>query len=165
MSLWQSLGFLDAAFSSFQFSSNDLIMVMRFCSWQQHLLSSGMKVRKWDDIMLLGPSLCALCIGNEEYSDKKLTNCARDAQRVVDEVRKLPEDLKAEAEVRMNVKDKIGMEKALRDFLAKYAGRLPRTLLFYFSGHGIQTGDTLFLLPTSAGGEGAQGAQRAMPLP
>ena len=110
-----------------------------------------MKVRKWDEIMPLGPTLCALCIGNDEYSaDKnfsKLPNCVQDAERVADEVRKLPE---AAADVHRNVKDKAGMEKALKDFLAKHAGRPPRILIFYFSGHGIQTGDTLFLLPTSA---------------
>ena len=110
------------------------------------------KLRKWE-VLPQGPSLCALCIGNNEYSGEtfpKLPNCVQDAQRVKEEVEKLPEDLKAVAEMRRNVKDKAGMEKALSDFLSKHAGSPLRTLLFYVSGHGFQTGDTLFLLPTSA---------------
>ena len=56
----------------------------------------------------------------------------------------------AEAQVHVNLADKKAMQAALDDFLGKVSDRPPRMLLLYVSGHGVQTGEQLYLVPTGA---------------
>jgi len=103
-------------------------------------------LRKWDDIMPQGPMLRALCLGNEAYttsSFEKLPNCVNDAASVNEMVNTVPA---CEAEFKINLADKKAMKTALVDFLGRASARPPRVLLFYFSGHGVQTGDQLGVL-------------------
>ena len=107
-------------------------------------------LKRWDAIMPVGPMMRALCLGNEAYCGKqfdKLPNCVNDASSVRDMVNKVPS---CKAEFKTNLADKKAMETALADFLCKASTHPPRVLLFYFSGHGVQTGDELYLVPTGA---------------
>ena len=110
------------------------------------------KWQKWEETLPHGPSLCALCIGNDDYESSTfgaLRLCARDAKAVAAQVRNKLEDAGAWAEVKCNIKDKADMEGELKDFLKKIH-RPPRMVLVYFSGHGVQEGDEIFLVPTHA---------------
>ena len=57
------------------------------------------------------------------------------------------QDEGAWAKVKCNIKDKAAMELELKDFLRQIR-RPPRMVLVYFSGHGVQEGDEIFLVPT-----------------
>ena len=68
---------------------------------------------------------------------------------MADQVRKKLGASGAWAKEVCNVQDKAAMERALKDFLTKIH-RPPRMVLVYFSGHGVQEGDEIFLVPTHA---------------
>jgi uncharacterized caspase-like protein len=96
--------------------------------------------------------LCALCLGNDKYDlpgspFAALDSCSNDAKTVATKVR----NLGASATHLSNLRNKASMEKALKDFLnpAKIC-RPPRFVLVYFSGHGVQEGEKIFLVPTGA---------------
>ena len=94
--------------------------------------------------------LRALCFGNATYSSAQfgeLPNCVQDANSVKKAVDEMPG---AEAQVHINLADKRAMQAALDDFLGKASARPPRMLMFYVSGHGVQTGEQLYLVPTGA---------------
>ena len=109
-----------------------------------------MKPRRWEEVDPPGPMLRALCIGNDKYGRGRfepLPSCGNDAERVAQAVRSVPN---AEATCRMNLCDKPAMKKALIEFLDQQSNRPPRVLILYCSGHGVQAGDKLYFLPTSA---------------
>ncbi len=104
----------------------------------------------WEAVSPRGPMLLALCFGNAKYSSaqfEELPNCVQDANSVKKAVDEMPG---AEAQVHINLADKKAMQAALEDFLGKAKDRPPRMLLFYVSGHGVQTGEQLYLVPTGA---------------
>jgi hypothetical protein len=68
---------------------------------------------------------------------------------VAAQVRHKLQDAGAWAKVKCNIKDKAAMELELKDFLRQIR-RPPRMVLVYFSGHGVQEGDEIFLVPTHA---------------
>ena len=106
--------------------------------------------RQWQEVSPRGPTLRALCFGNENYSStqfSKLPSAVQDAESVKKAVEEMPDGI---AQVHMNLADKQAMEGALADFLGKAFERPPRMLLFYVSGHGVQTGEQLYLVPTGA---------------
>jgi uncharacterized caspase-like protein len=106
--------------------------------------------RPWQEVSPRGPMLRALCFGNENYSSaqfSKQPSAVQDAQSVKKAGDEMPDGI---AQVHMNLADKQAMEGALADFLGKACERPPRMLLFYVSGHGVQTGDQLYLVPTGA---------------
>ena len=108
------------------------------------------KWQKWEETLPHGPPLCALCIGNDDYVSSTfgaLSSCARDAKAVAAQVRHKLQDEGAWAKVKCNIKDKAAMELELKDFLRQIR-RPPRMVLVYFSGHGVQEGDEIFLVPT-----------------
>ena len=110
------------------------------------------KTKQWDDLKTRGPQLRALCIGNN-YNTKDnavfgaLKNCTKDAEAVAQKVR----DLFGQEAVTLkrNIKHRAQLEKELRDFLLKI-DRPPRMVIIYFSGHGVQEGDQIFLVPNDA---------------
>jgi uncharacterized caspase-like protein len=111
------------------------------------------KEQTWNDTLPHGPLLCALCMGNDKYVAPgqpfdQLNACGNDAKTVAKKVRDLGED-RAHATLLSNLKDKAAMEKALKVFLSQIR-QPPRTVLVYFSGHGLQEGDQIFLVPTGA---------------
>ena len=100
--------------------------------------------------------LRGLCFGNAKYSSAQfgeLPNCVQDANSVKKAVDEMPG---AEAQVHINLADKKAMQAALGDFLVKASDRPPRMLLLYVSGHGVQTGEQLYLVPTGASPGNAQ---------
>ena len=106
--------------------------------------------RLWEAVSPRGPMLRALCFGNAKYSSAQfgeLPNCVQDAISVKKAVDEMPG---AEAQVHVNLADKKAMQAALDDFLGKASDRPPRMLLLYVSGHGVQTGEQLYLVPTGA---------------
>ena len=106
--------------------------------------------QKWDDTLPHGPPLCALCIGNDGYvSFEALSSCVKDAKAMAAQVRKKLGASGAWATEVCNVQDKAAMERALKDFLGQIH-RPPRVVLVYFSGHGMQERDEIFLVPTNA---------------
>jgi uncharacterized caspase-like protein len=106
--------------------------------------------QKWDDTLPHGPPLCALCIGNDGYvSFEALSSGVKDAKAMAAQVRKKLGASEARATEVFNVQDKAAMERALKDFLGQIH-RPPRVVLVYFSGHGMQEGDEIFLVPTNA---------------
>ena len=108
--------------------------------------------QKWEETLPHGPPLCALCMGNDDYVSSTfgaLSLCARDAKAVSAEVHNKLQAAGAWAKVKCNIKDKAAMELELKDFLRQIR-RPPRMVLVYFSGHGVQEGDEIFLVPTLA---------------
>jgi len=102
----------------------------------------------WAETLPPGPPLCALCIGNDKYGTKfgPLTNCAEDAKQVAARVSCVSGSSATSA---FNLKDRASMRGALVEFLDKIH-RAPQVVLIYFSGHGVQEGDAIFLVPTGA---------------
>jgi len=108
--------------------------------------------QKWEETLPHGPPLCALCIGNDDYVSSTfgaLSSCARDAKAVAAQVHNRLQRAGAWAKVECNIRDKAAMELELKDFLRQIR-RPPRMVLVYFSGHGVQEGDEIFLVPTHA---------------
>jgi uncharacterized caspase-like protein len=108
--------------------------------------------QKWEETLPHGPSLCALCIGNDNYVSSTfgaLSSCAKDAKAVAAQVHNRLQRAGAWAKVECNIRDKAAMELELKDFLRQIR-RPPRMVLIYFSGHGVQEGDEIFLVPTHA---------------
>ena len=103
----------------------------------------------WEETLPHGPWLCALCIGNDyrENTVGHLPMCAKDARAVRDLV--LDRIPRASATGHYNLKDKYGMEHALKAFCAQIR-KPPRMVIYYFSGHAVQEGDGIFLLPNDA---------------
>ena len=106
------------------------------------------RFQTWAETRPLGPPLCALCIGNDKYAVLfgPLVNCATDAKHVAERVRSVSG---ASATLLCNLKDRTSMQGALEDFLDKIH-HPPQMVLIYFSGHGVQEGDAIFLVPTGA---------------
>ena len=112
----------------------------------------------WEDTELRGPLLCALCFGNANYKDETfcdLPNCVNDAERVAKQARKVSDN--AVVKVERNLPDKKAMIQALENFLFRRPPlHTPRIVLIYFSGHGIQAGHRLFLVPTGFAGPNSE---------
>ena len=49
-----------------------------------------------------------------------------------------------------NSASKLSLQKVLKTFLAGIVNAPPRVVLVYFAGHGIRTGDKIFLVPANA---------------
>lgn len=119
----------------------------------QVLTSSAMSVRyqTWDATLPHGLPLCALCIGNDDYEGphEKLDACVKDARKVSELVHEKLGSDGATATLVCNLKTKEDMKDALKKFLSKIC-RPPRMVIVYFSGHGQQEDDTIFIVPTRA---------------
>ena len=106
------------------------------------------RFQMWVETRPPGPPLYALCIGNDTYAATfgPLVNCAKDARHVAERVSSVSG---ASATSVTNLKDRASMQGALEHFLDKIH-RPPQVVLIYFSGHGVQEGDSIFLVPTGA---------------
>jgi len=106
----------------------------------------------WEETPSHGPWLCALCIGNDYRQNNTfhhLPSCIKDARAVYDLVLDKIGTPRASATPHYNLKDKDGMKDALKAFCAQIR-RPPRMVIYYFSGHAVQEGDGIFLLPNDA---------------
>ena len=111
---------------------------------------SPIRKKHWGDLNVGGPQLRALCIGNNTKGNHvfpDLENCAKDARAVKEKICNIfgPDAVTLE----YNIKTKEGLVTVLRDFLKRF-DRPPRMVIIYFSGHGVQEGDEIFLVPTDA---------------
>ncbi len=85
----------------------------------------------------------ALVIGNSNYEAAPLRNPVNDANVVAATLRELGFDVVARTDV-----DLRGMQQAVREFSRKIQGGAVG--LFYYAGHGMQTGGRNFLIPLGA---------------
>ena len=111
-----------------------------------------LKYQKWEETLPHGPPLCALCMGNDKYESSSfpaLKSCVKDAKAVAAQVRDKLGQSGAWATVADNIKDKAAMEMKVKDFLRQIR-KPPRMVLVYVSGHGVQEGDEIFIVPTHA---------------
>lgn len=113
------------------------------------------KDQTWEETTLRGPPLYALCIGNDKYASSNfapLTCCVRDAKGVAQEVNSKLGTKGGYATSATDLTDKEAMESAIKDFLSliRLHGRPPRMVMIYVSGHAVQEGDQIFLVPTRA---------------
>jgi TPR repeat protein len=119
------------------------LLLLLICGWVIGAASTAYAERR-----------VALVMGNAAYQHATpLKNPASDAAKVAELLRKLDFNVVVLTDV-----DKIGMELALRHFVAEIDGA--DVALFYYSGHAVQVGDLNYLVPVSAAVEGA----RSLPL-
>jgi len=106
------------------------------------------RFQTWVETQPSGPPLSALCIGNDTYAAPfgPHVNCAKDARHIADRVSSVSG---ASATCVTKLKDLASMQGALEHFLDKiYCS--PQVVFIYFSSHGVQEGDVIFLVPTGA---------------
>jgi hypothetical protein len=100
----------------------------------------------------------ALCFGINTYSSlQPLKNCEADAKAFAEQVQSLPDgNSHCVATVRTGaqLKSKADMEKAVRDFVTSIDKEAPpRMVAITFSGHGIQVGEGILMLPSGVSSE------------
>jgi len=108
--------------------------------------------KTWEETLPHGPPLCALCMGNDAYvssSFPALSSSVNDAKAVAAQIENKLGESGAWATDVGNIKDKAAMELQVKNFLRQIR-RPPRMVLVYVSGHGVQEGDEIFLVPTHA---------------
>lgn len=94
----------------------------------------------------------ALVIGNGAYRTRPLPNAGNDARAVAEQLATLGYDVILHEDL-----DRTGLQQALNQFKDRltYAD----VGLFYFSGHGVRTGPTTYLLPLDADSDSLHGMQ------
>ena len=103
--------------------------------------------------------MSALCFGINTYSSlEPLKNCEADAKAFAEQVQRLPDggNSRCVATVRTGaqLKSKADMEKAVREFVMTFdKGAPPRMVAITFSGHGIQVGEDILMLPSAVSSE------------
>jgi hypothetical protein len=113
------------------------------------------KTCSYDSTLAQGGWVKALCIGVDEYQHlPALANCVRDARAIAQKVQDIHGSLAAAGPDQerqcKNPVSKLSLQKVLKTFLAGIVNAPPRVVLVYFAGHGIRTGDKIFLVPANA---------------
>ena len=108
------------------------------------------KVQTWEQVVPPGLWVQALCIGLNEYKHwPHLKNGISDAEGIAQSIETLPAS--KVLPVCQNPRSKLELQTAVINFLAQIDKHSPpRIVLVFFSGHGIQEGDEIFLLPAAA---------------
>jgi len=92
----------------------------------------------------------ALVVGNERYKNVPvLQNAAEDARAMA----RALTDLGYKVDTYIDLTER-GFNRALRDFRADLKGG--EEVLFFYAGHGVQLGNSNFLLPTDLGSDSAE---------
>ncbi|MDH5475037.1 MAG: TonB family protein [Cyclobacteriaceae bacterium] len=91
-----------------------------------------------------GDNKTALIIGNSSYTDAPLKNPENDAKVISETLRELGFDVLEYTNL-----DGRGMKMAMREFSEKLKEK-PGVGLFYYAGHGIQSGGTNYLVPINS---------------
>lgn len=86
----------------------------------------------------------ALVIGNANYNEAPLNNTLNDALLMANELRNVGFEVMDHYNL-----DKSGMRQAMRDFSKRLESE-KGVALFYYAGHGMQSGGTNFLVPVNA---------------
>ncbi len=111
---------------------------------------------KWDNVLTRGPPVRALCFGINAYKNHtNLDNCENDAEALAERVRALSDggNGKCLAKVCTNLSDKEAMKAAVSEFLKEIPKEYPpRMVLISSSGHGIQDGEDIMMVPSGASG-------------
>ena len=102
--------------------------------------------------------MSALCFGINTYSSlPPLKNCEADAKAFAEQVHNLPDgNSHCVARVRTGaqLKSKADMEREVRDFVTSIDKEAPpRMVAITFSGHGIQVGEDILMLPSAVSSE------------
>ena len=113
------------------------------------------KTCSYDSTLAQGGWVKALCIGVDEYQHlPALANCVRDARAIAQKVQDIHGSLAAAGPDQerqcKNPVSKLSLQQVLKTFLAGIVNAPPRVVLVYFAGHGIRTGDKIFLVPANA---------------
>jgi hypothetical protein len=113
------------------------------------------KTCSYDSTLAQGGWVKALCIGVDEYQHlAALANCVRDARAIAQKVQDIHGSLAAAGPDQerqcKNPVSKLSLQQVLKTFLAGIVNAPPRVVLVYFAGHGIRTGDKIFLVPANA---------------
>ena len=117
------------------------------------------KPQKWSELPRRGPPVRALCLGINAYANlPKLDNCERDATEFARRVENLPDGSNGRcvATVRTGaqLKSKADMAQVVREFAATIDKQAPpRMVAVTFSGHGIQEGEQILMIPSEASKE------------
>jgi uncharacterized caspase-like protein len=92
----------------------------------------------------------ALVVGNERYKNVPiLQNAAEDARAIS----RTLTDLGYKVDTHIDLTER-GFNRALRDFRADLKGG--EEVLFFYAGHGVQLGNSNYLLPTDLGSDSAE---------
>ena len=124
------------------------------------------KPKRWSDLDQQGPTVRALCLGVNAYQHLgPLDNCERDAEAMAEKVRALPGALHGDCTAKVckssQLKDKEAMRNEVRKFVQTIdKDRPPRVVLVSYSGHGMQDGDAIFMVPSGAAPKDGEGLKR-----
>ena len=89
-----------------------------------------------------------LCIGIGEYEAlRRLPNAVRDAQALCEKVNALPH---CRAKLLADLPDRRAIQRGIRNFLRELQKAPPDTVFVHYSGHGMQRGGTVYMLPGDA---------------
>jgi hypothetical protein len=89
-----------------------------------------------------------LCIGIGEYEVLEcLPNAVRDAQALCGRVNALPH---CRAKLLTDLTDRRAIQRGIRNFLKELQKAPPDTVFVHYSGHGMQRGGTVYMLPGDA---------------
>lgn len=95
----------------------------------------------------------ALVIGNDNYRNvQKLENAVGDAKSMASAL----EELGYKVDLHANLTER-GFKRALRDFRADLKGG--EEVLFFYAGHGVQLGNSNYLLPVDLGSDSSEQVQ------
>lgn len=123
-------------------------------------LSMGKGEVKWEELQRRGPPVRALCFGINAYTSEQwtdLVNCERDAEEIAGQVRRLPDGgnggCRAKVVKGPQLSSKRSMEASVKDFLKDVDKECPPRMLFIsYSGHSIQVGTDIMMVPSGASG-------------
>ena len=110
----------------------------------------------WADLPQRGPRVKALCLGINKYDHlEDLANCEQDAKVIADKVKNLAgEWCTADVCTGTALKDKAAMRKKVLDFVATIDKEAPpRVVIVSYSGHAIQDGASILMVPSGASAE------------
>ena len=109
---------------------------------------------RWADLKKPGPTVKALCFGINEYDHVgPLDNCEADADAMAERVRTLPGST-ARVCKGGHLKDKAAMREKVLNFVATIAEKAPpRVVIVSYSGHAIQDGASILMVPSGASAE------------
>ena len=107
---------------------------------------------RWQDLMKPGPTVKALCFGINKYDHLgALDNCEADADAMAERVSRLPGNCTARVCKGGQLKDKAAMRAEIVKFVQGIdKDAPPRVVLVSYSGHAVQHGESILMVPGGA---------------
>lgn len=112
--------------------------------------------KAWADLPRQGPRVKALCLGINKYDHlEDLANCEQDAKAMAGKIENLAgEQCTAEVYTGIGLKDKAAMREKVLNFVATIDKKAPpRVVIVSYSGHAIQDGASILMVPSGASAE------------